>query len=180
MKAPIVDLQKLKVHPLAERLSLTRVEDILVAPDSPPTSALSETVRAAVESCAQAIVAARERGAGILLMYGAHLLRNGVALILEQMMTRDWLTHLATNGAGSIHDWEYAWLGRSTENVEDNVRAGSFGTWDETSRFIHTALMAGGLRGEGYGAALGRFIAEDGVTIPEAATLEEIDCPGTG
>ena len=173
MKTRPVDLRKLKVQPLAERRSLTRIEDVLVSPDA-PVRALSEPAAAALETCAQAMMAARERGAGVMLMYGAHLLRNGAALILERMMARGWLTHLATNGAGSIHDWEYSWLGRSTESVADNVRTGSFGMWDETSRYIHTALMAGGLRGEGYGTALGRFIMEDGATLPEASSLEEL------
>ena len=103
----------------------------------------------------------------MILIYGAHLLRNGAAPILERMMERGWLTHLATNGAGTIHDWEYAWLGRSTESVAANVATGTFGTWDETGRNIHLALLAGGLRGEGYGTALGRFIAEDGATLPD-------------
>jgi hypothetical protein len=172
MKTPILDFRQLKVRPLRERRSLTRVEDILVSPEA-PARALSESAQVAVESCAHAMAAARDRGAGSMLLYGAHLLRNGAALILEQMMSRGWLTHLATNGAGSIHDWEYAWLGRSTESVEDNVRTGSFGAWDETSRCIHTALLAGGLRGEGYGRSLGRFIAEDGTTLPESAALED-------
>ncbi len=61
------------------------------------------------------------RGAAVMLIYGAHLLRNGAALILDRMMADGWLTHLATNGAGTIHDWEYAWLGRSTESVRDGV-----------------------------------------------------------
>jgi hypothetical protein len=173
MKATPLDLRQLKVRPLEERRSLTRVEDILVSPDSPPP-ALSAEARGAVELCAQAVIAARGRGAGVMLLYGAHLLRNGAALLLEQLMARGWLTHLATNGAGSIHDWEYAWLGRSTEGVEENVRTGTFGAWDETSRFIHLALLAGGLRGEGYGRSLGRFIAEDGTTLPELAALEEV------
>ena len=54
-----------------------------------------------------------------MLIYGAHLLRNGAALILDRLMAQGWLTHLATNGAGTIHDWEFAWLGRSTESVRD-------------------------------------------------------------
>jgi hypothetical protein len=159
MKPTPLDLKKLKVLPLAQRASLTRVEDILIAPDSPPSSPCP----AAVKECAAKILAARQRDAGVILMYGAHLLRNGAALILDQMMARGWLTHLATNGAGSIHDWEYAWLGRSTESVEKGVATGTFGTWDETSRYIHQALQAGLQRGEGYGTALGRFIAEDTV-----------------
>ena len=93
-----------------------------------------------------------------MLIYGAHLLRNGAARILERMMAGGWLTHLATNGAGTIHDWEYAWLGASTESVEENVATGTFGTWHETATNIHLALMAGALDGLGYGRALGRFI----------------------
>jgi hypothetical protein len=99
-------------------------------------------------------------------------LRNGAALVLDQMMARGWLTHLATNGAGTIHDWEYAWLGRSLEGVAKNVAQGTFGTWEETGRNIHLALLAGGVRGEGYGMALGRFIHEDGASLPTAQELE--------
>jgi hypothetical protein len=107
-----------------------------------------------------------------MLLYGAHLLRNGAALVLERMMADGWLTHLATNGAGSIHDWEYAYLGRSTESVEENVATGTFGAWDETGRNIHLALLAGALNREGYGRSVGRFIMEDGVTLSAAADLE--------
>ncbi len=163
-----LDLQRLKVHPLAERRSLTRVEEVLVDPDSPPPPC---PAAALVAECADAILAARRRHAAVLLMYGAHLLRNGAALILERMMGRRWLTHLATNGAGSIHDWEYAWLGRSTESVKDNVATGTFGAWDETGRNIQLALMAGALDSHGYGRSLGRFILEDGVTLPEPEAL---------
>jgi hypothetical protein len=87
------------------------------------------------------------------------------------MMAGDWLTHLATNGAGTIHDWEYAWLGASTESVEKNVATGTFGTWHETATYIHLALMAGALDGLGYGQALGKFILDDGATLPEPEQL---------
>ncbi|MCA9268644.1 MAG: hypothetical protein KDA41_09245, partial [Planctomycetales bacterium] len=74
-------------------------------------------------------------------------------------------------GAGTIHDWEYAWLGASTESVEQNVASGSFGAWAETSANIHLAIMAGALDGLGYGRALGRFIHEDGATLPSTGEL---------
>jgi len=166
-----LNLSSLRVFPLSERRSLTRVEDILVAPHAEPP-ALASPAREELERCAAAVRGARERGAAVILMYGAHLLRNGAALILDVLMRNRWITHVATNGAGTIHDWEYAWLGRSTESVEENVAAGTFGAWDETGRNIHLALLAGGLRGEGYGVALGRFIAEDGAVLPDPAELE--------
>jgi hypothetical protein len=174
MNPPVqpLDLGKLKVFPLAERRSLTRAEDILISPDA-PAPPLSEESAAAIRACAGRIRAARERGASVMLIYGAHLLRNGAALILDRMMERGWLTHLATNGAGTIHDWEYAWFGASTESVAMNVASGTFGTWHETATNIHLALMAGALDGLGYGRALGRFIAEDGATVPTAEALIE-------
>ena len=170
---PALDLSRLKVLPLAERRSLTRVEDILVEPAREPAP-IAPAVAAAIRETAAGIKAARQAGAGVILMYGAHLLRNGAALVLTDLMERGLITHLATNGAGTIHDWEYAWLGRSTESVEDNVATGTFGTWDETGRNIHLALMAGALQGLGYGRALGKFIIEDGAVLPEPATIEEM------
>lgn len=165
-----LDLLQIRLRPLAERKSLTRAEDILIDPDAPPPP-LSHEVASTIGECAQRIRAARDRGASVMLIYGAHLLRNGAAPILGRMMERGWLTHVATNGAGAIHDWEYAWLGRSTESVRENVATGSFGAWDETGRNIHLALMAGALGGLGFGQSMGQFIAEDGIILPEPEAL---------
>src|SRR4051794_32771595 len=166
-----IDLKKLKVYPLAERRSLSRIEDILVNPDSAPPPC-SETIKRQVVQCAQQIQAARKRGASVMFLYGAHLVKNGASAIVDRLMERGWITHLATNGAGSIHDWEFAFQGWSTESVEQNVATGTFGTWDETGASINLALLAGGARGEGYGAALGRFIEEDGTSFPDPSQLE--------
>jgi len=171
-KVEPLDLSRLKVYPLAQRVSLTRADDILIDPDSPPKSC-NERNATLIRQCAENIIAARERGATVMLIYGAHLLRNGAARILERMMANGWLTHLATNGAGTIHDWEYAWFGASTESVEMGVAGGHFGTWHETATNIHLALMAGALDGLGYGCSLGRFIAEDGTTLPSQNQLRD-------
>lgn len=162
---PPLDLQKLRRFPLAERKSLTRAEEILLDPDAAPAPCPKDMLPL-IQDCARTVRSARERGAAVLLIYGAHLVRNGAARILERMMRAGWLTHLATNGAGTIHDWEYAWFGASTESVRANVSTGTFGTWHETATNIHLALMAGALDGLGYGQALGRFICRDGATLP--------------
>jgi len=165
-----IDLSKLKVYPLSQRRHLTQVEDILLDPTNPPKPC-SETNAHLIDQCAAKIRRAREHGSTVMLIYGAHLLRNGAALILDRLMADGWLTHLATNGAGTIHDWEYAWFGASTESVEMNVATGTFGTWHETATNIHRALMAGALEDLGYGASLGRHIQEDGVTLPTTNEL---------
>ena len=105
-------------------------------------------------------------------MYGAHLVKNGLMGIVNRLIDRGWLTHLATNGAGTIHDWELAYLGRTEESVRENVANGTFGTWDETGRCLHLALLTGALGDQGYGRSLGRFICEDGTMLPTPESLE--------
>lgn len=166
-----LDLTRLKVQPLQQRRSLCRLDEVLVEPSADPAPC-PEDVAAAIRACAAHVRAARQRGATVLLIYGAHLIKNGGQLVVNQLLDRGLVSHLATNGAGTIHDWEFSFLGRSTESVRENVATGTFGAWDETGRNIHLALLAGGVRGEGYGRALGRFIDEDGAVLPTAAELE--------
>lgn len=167
-----LDLTKVKVLPLVQRRSLSALEKILVDPNSRPR-ACGDSAQAALADCARQIAAARERGASVMLLYGAHLVKNGAMAIVNRLIASDSVTHLATNGAGTIHDWELAFLGRTEETVKANVATGTFGTWDETGRNLHLALLAGGLREEGYGRSLGRFIVEDGVTLPDSKELEQ-------
>ncbi len=167
-----LDLTRVKVYPLAQRRSLSELSQLVVDPGAAPRACAPEA-EASVAACGRAIQKARERGASVLLIYGAHLIKNGAMGLVNRLIAHGWVTHLATNGAGTIHDWELAFQGRTEESVRQNVAAGCFGTWDETGRNIHLALLAGALRGEGYGRSLGRFIAEDGTTLPAIAELEQ-------
>lgn len=167
-----LDLSKLRVLPLAQRESLTTVDQILVSPEAAPGEVSEANAKIMCEAATR-IREAKQRGASIMLIYGAHLLRNGAALILKRLMENGWVTHLATNGAGTIHDWEYAWYGASTESVEMGVAGGCFGTWHETASTIHLAIMTGALDSLGYGQSLGRLIIEDGATLPAPNDLEK-------
>jgi hypothetical protein len=168
-----LDLKRVKVYPLAQRQSLSEIGKLLVDPTQPPTKCTPE-MQAEIECCARAVKAARDHNASVMLIYGAHLIKNGALLIVNQLIEKGWVTHLATNGAGTIHDWELAFQGRTEESVRKNVATGSFGTWDETGRNIHVALLAGSLEAHGYGRSLGRFIVEDGVTLPTREDLEKL------
>lgn len=166
-------LKKVKAYPLAQRRSLSAIEKMLVDPAKPTPNCPPENL-AQIQTCAANIKSARERGSSVMLLYGAHLVKNGLLPVVNALIERGWITHLATNGAGTIHDWELAFLGRTEESVRDNVATGTFGTWDETGRNIHLALLVGALREEGYGRSLGRFIVEDGVTLPTTTELEKL------
>jgi hypothetical protein len=77
MSAPI-NLTKLKVLPLSQRHSLARLEEILAAPDSAPPPC-SEPNLALIRQCARDLAQARARKAAVMLIYGAHLIKNGAA-----------------------------------------------------------------------------------------------------
>ncbi|MFM2082509.1 MAG: hypothetical protein RL380_1200, partial [Verrucomicrobiota bacterium] len=171
--APPLDLTQLKAFPLAQRDSLSRVEKILVDPASTPAAPDAAQAKI-ISDAAQKISNARQRGASVMLIYGAHLVKNGAHRIVNELLARGWVTHLATNGAGVIHDWELAHHGRTEESVRANVATGTFGTWDETGRNLHLAILVGALRGEGFGKSVGRLVAEDGVTLPTTAELEKL------
>jgi hypothetical protein len=167
-----LDLKKIKVYPLAQRRSLTALESMLIRPDSRPPPC-GKQIQQAIADCAAQIRRARERKASVMLIYGAHLLKNGAMSIVISLIEQGWVTHLATNGAGTIHDWELSYFGRTEESVRANVAEGKFGTWDETGRCIHLALLRGALEAQGFGRSLGRFIAENGVVLPTKKFLED-------
>ncbi len=166
-----IDFSKLKVYPLAERNSMAGIEETLIDPTTTPTE-LSSANREQLERCASNIRSAREAGASVMCLFGAHLIKNGAQALLDRLMAKGWITHLATNGASVIHDWEWAYHGSSTECVRSNVATGTFGAWEETGRYLHLALLAGAVNGEGFGQSVGRMVAEDGITFPKKAELE--------
>jgi hypothetical protein len=167
-----LDLKKIKVYPLAQRHSLSALDSMLVRPDANPAPC-SQQIQQAIAGCAAQIRRARERNGSVMLIYGAHLIKNGAMEIVISLIEQGWVTHLATNGAGTIHDWELSYFGRTEESVRANVADGNFGMWDETGRCIHLALSRGALEGEGFGRSLGRFIAENGVVLPTKKSLED-------
>ena len=167
-----LDLKKIKAYPLTERRNLSTLDELLTgAADN--TAPCPDAIIARIHECVARIIAARQRGASVMLIYGAHLVKNGLLEVVNALVEHGWVTHLATNGAGTIHDWELAFQGRTAESVRDNVATGTFGTWDETGRNLHLALLAGALRGEGYGRSLGRFIVEDGTTLHTTDELKK-------
>ncbi len=165
-----MNLEHLNVYPLKNRKHKSRVQDILIEPSTSPQYC-GDFTHQQIKECVEKIKKAKEQKKSIILMYGAHLIKNGGQLLVNHLMDRGFVTHLATNGAGTIHDWEFSYIGCSTEDVRENVASGTFGTWEETGRCIMLSLLSGGVRGDGYGKSLGRFIQEDGAFLP---SIEEL------
>ena len=103
-----LDRMQLRVLPLCERQNKLAIAADHVSLDDPPTW-LSKEGWEAVVATAERMRQARENGAPIMMAFGAHTIKNGLAPVLIRLMEEGWLDHLATNGAGIIHDWEFAY-----------------------------------------------------------------------
>lgn len=158
-----------QVNPIGNRLSKHEFGEIVIDPAASPPEA--GDLALPIEQLSERIRIARDAEASVILCYGAHLIKNGLGPVVADLVREGWITHLATNGAGVIHDWEYAFQGRSEEDVRSNVADGSFGAWDETGRYAMVTLATGVLRGMGYGESIGRLVHEGGVWVPSADTL---------
>ncbi len=170
MPYPSINNKQIRVFPLASRKSRSDIHDIMVDPDAKPP-ALSAKDERVMDKLVDRIIAARRQRATVMMAFGAHLVKNGCGLLVIRLMQQGWLTHLATQGAGGIHDWELAYLGRTEEDVRTNAASGTFGTWDETGKFINLAVLLGATMNMGYGESLGAFIHNESIKIPAREEL---------
>jgi len=166
------DRRRLFIRKLSERKNRIRIESDHIPVTQRPGK-LSESAELLIRKTAGDIRLAREKGSSVMLSFGAHTIKNGMAPTLIALIREGWLTHLATNGAGIIHDWEFAFQGESSEDVKENVRLGQFGIWEETGYYINLALIVGAYEGLGYGETVGKMISQEGLEIPDVNTLYE-------
>jgi hypothetical protein len=103
---------------------------------------------------------ARGQGKPLLWAMGAHVIKVGLSPIIIDLMKEGWVSGLALNGAGIIHDFEIAFAGRTSEDVETRIRDGRFGMARETGDLLNEAIRDGADGGRGLGEAVGRMIAE--------------------
>ena len=170
MPYPQFDRHALRIKPLSERKDKVYIEKDHVTPDTPPV-AFDEKSQNVIHETINRIVAAREAGKSRMLTFGAHAIKNGLAPVFIKLIEDGWVTHLATNGAGIIHDWEFAYQGHSSEDVRTNVDRGEFGTWQETGFYLNLAIIVGSYEGLGYGESVGALVENEGLTIPSADEL---------
>lgn len=106
-----------------------------------------------------AVVGARKKKKAVIFMAGAHVIKCGLNPVLTELIKKKVITCICLNGAGIIHDFELALQGRTSEDVAENLKDGSFGMAKETAEFINKAAKKGVLEGLGLGGAVAKAIA---------------------
>lgn len=147
------DRSRLLIGPLSERRHLVNLGDVLQLGEAP-----MPFEHPSLPPVADAVAGAVQRGAAVVLMMGAHVIKQGLSRYICDLIRRRWVSVVATSGAGPIHDFELGRIGATSESVSENIRDGRFGMWEETGE-LNDIVKRGGEEGLGYGEAVGKFIA---------------------
>jgi len=168
MKIPYeeFDLSGVKTYPLKSRKSKAHVGDF-ATPFEPGAgvrglvSSLPAVLAAAdFKAVVHAMAAARQDGRAIVWGLGAHVIKTGLSPVLVDLMERGFVSAVATNGAGIIHDFEIALAGATSEDVDEALGPGQFGMAEETATLLNKAIADGARDGLGLGQCVGRFLGE--------------------
>ena len=159
-----IDISKVKSYSIRDRRSKVDLSQLAKAVNHSSSLAsffdsLPRTLKVNdLLSLAQAVRKARSRGRSVIVMMGAHPIKCGLSPVLIDLMDQGYITHLATNGAGAIHDFEMAFWGKTSEDVAAGLEDGSFGMARETADGINGVIKAASLCRMGYGQALGQYL----------------------
>ncbi len=151
----LFDRDRVLLAPVAERGHDLRAEDCLAL-----TASGAGLADPAFPVLLQRIRQALAHGRPVIVFTGAHPIKLGLSRFLVDLIQRRIITHLATNGAGIIHDFELALLGGTSEDVARWIGVGQFGLWQETSR-LNELIRIAAQRGEGIGETVGRTVHEE-------------------
>ncbi|MBA2260343.1 MAG: hypothetical protein H0W18_15730 [Acidobacteria bacterium] len=158
------DLSGVRTYPLNSRKSKANVSDF-AKPHLPgaPITAFVDSLPSMLagsdfKSVVLAIRTARQADAGVLWGIGAHVIKTGLAPILIDLMNRGFVSAIAMNGAGVIHDFELALSGATSEDVDEALGPGRFGMAEETGRLLNGVIRDGVRAGKGIGGAVSEYL----------------------
>ena len=147
----IFNIDDIKLAPLCSRnndLDLSVIMDLKSSND----------IHENLINTGEKIVNARENGASVILMMGAHVIRSGVQRYIIDLMKRGFISCIATNGAGMIHDFEFALIGETTESVARYIKNGRFGFWNETG---HINDIVNRMYHDDFGMGMGHSVGQE-------------------
>jgi hypothetical protein len=163
----------LKTVPIRERGGKVRVEDFagVYQKGSGVTGWLASLPKilagGSFRGLLEALIEAKAKKRAILWGIGGHVVKCGMGGVLLDLMRRGWVTGFVMNGAASIHDFEIAIAGQTSEDVEAVLPDGRFGMAEETGREMNLAILEGDREGLGMGEALGKCVTR--IAGPEFA-----------
>ncbi|MDZ7608055.1 MAG: hypothetical protein U5K79_21315 [Cyclobacteriaceae bacterium] len=150
----------IRTYPISERENKVAIRDLLT-----PSEALgrkyhlSEGTEKALKLLAERAIEYKRRKLPVMLFTGAHLIKNGLGLLVKDLVEKDIITCVSGNMATSIHDFELALIGQTSEYVPEALEKGQFGMAYEFA-FMNIAIEKGNEMKLGLGESLGKMILD--------------------
>jgi hypothetical protein len=185
---PPFDLSRVRTYSLRDRPSKVSVADFARPPRRGASFAeflasLPDALGARdLRRLAAHVVEARRRGRPVVLGMGAHVLKVGLSPVVIHLLETGAVTALAMNGAGIVHDFEIAYAGATSEDVDAVLGDGAFGMAEETGRLINQAIAEGVRQDLGLGRAVGAFLNRlkpSYLALSVVAAADRLDLPVT-
>ena len=157
-----LDFSEIKTYDAGVRRNLVTIENLMIPGETPHTEYNEENFDELIARIKQA----RKNNRPVIWSMGAHVIKNHLSRYIIELIKMGFITHVASNGAGSIHDFELAYLGGTSEDVPTAIEDGSFGMWEQTGAWMNEALKLGAQENLGYGEALGKYIFDNPQKFP--------------
>jgi len=149
-----LSFEKIQTFSAQNRVNLVTIDNML----NPGLSPLPQWNAPGFDKLVERVALAKQNGKPVVFSMGAHVIKNHLSRYVIELMRQGFITHVAGNGACSIHDFELCYLGGTSEDVPTAIEDGSFGMWEETGRWMNEAISLGAHDNVGYGEALARFM----------------------
>ncbi|MBC8526331.1 MAG: hypothetical protein H8D22_05595 [Candidatus Cloacimonetes bacterium] len=161
-----INLDNIKTYSVKDRPSKVYIKDFMKIAkevltkgfiDSLPNILAGKDFKEFLSHCENAV----KNKKPIIVMLGGHVIKCGLSPIFIKAIEKGLIKTIAVNGSVCIHDFEIAYFGKTSEDVEAALKDGSFGMGEETGRIINKVIIEGYGSGLGYGEALGKHIYEE-------------------
>jgi len=173
----MINLKKVKRYSIKTRFSKVNKKDFALAPAKLKSfrgflSSLPGILKAGdLLAVSSDIAAARKKKKAVIFMAGAHVIKCGLNPVLIEFIRQKVISCICLNGAGIIHDFEIAFQAKTSEDVAENLKNGSFGMGKETADFINQAVKDGVSEGLGLGSAVGKMISDENLPYKNLSLL---------
>jgi len=162
-----MNFNAIKTYPIALRKNKFSINDMIplssaISFDSDELKNLSDQIRSA-----------KALGSPIVFMLGGAVIKEGCSHLIIDLMRNGFITHLAMNGSVSIHDFEIAMIGQTSEDVQGGLDNGSFGMAEETGALMNLAINKGYKAGKGYGQSIAEMIEAQTFHYKESSIIHQ-------
>ena len=164
-RSETLDFSGIKTYDARDRINLVTIENMMTPGVTPHEPYIAD----GFDELADRIAEARKNGRPVIWSMGAHVVKNRLSRYIIELMKMGIITHIAANGATSIHDFELAYLGGTSEDVPTAIEDGSFGMWEQTGAWMNEAVALGAEQELGYGEALWKYIDQRPERFPNRA-----------